>query len=331
MSARLVPALACALLLAGCDGRTSCGADAPAAAAGPGAEVSAEAADGAPQLDIPRPPAMLSGDSLRAGWLAEHYWDRLDWDDERWIADTMALESYFTPWAQLLAQLPESRAADCSRALFRRGGDHPDMQLRLLDAAEYFWYHPQSPFRSEELLIPALEAVVAAPGIDLACKIRPRFLLAAARKNRPGMRAADFAYVTGDGRRGTLHGFRAEYTLLMFYNPGCPECARIEGYVPRSEVFAPLAASGRLKVLAVYPDDDVEAWRRHLPQMPVGWTVGHAPMEMGGTAPFDLPGIPALYLLDRNKTVLVKDRPLEAIETWLVRHASGAAPKAGGC
>ena len=111
--------------------------------------------------------------------------------------------------------------------------------------------------------------------------------------------------------------------MLMFYNPGCPECGRIEEYIPQSDVFAPLIASGRLRVLAIYPDEDVEAWRSHLPQMPAGWTVGHTPMERGGTAAYHLPGIPALYLLDRDKTVLVKDRPVEVIEEWLARHTDG--------
>lgn len=266
---------------------------------------------------------MLSGDSLRMAWIAGHYWDHLDWSDTRWIADTAALEGYFTPWAQLLARMPEGEAAKLSGALFRKGNGHPDMQLRLLDAAEYFWHHPNSPFRSEELFIPVLEAVVGAPGIDSLYKLRPRAQLASALKNRPGTRAADFAYTTGDGGRGTLYGLRAGYTLLMFYNPGCPECGRIEEYIPQSEVFAPLIASGRLKVLAIYPDEDVEAWRSHLPQMPAGWTVGHAPMERGGTAAYDLPGIPALYLLGHDKSVLVKDRPVDVIEAWLARHADG--------
>lgn len=255
--------------------------------------------------------------------MAEHYWDNLDWSDTTWIADTSVLETYFTPWAQLLAQIPESEAATLSGALFRKGNAHPDMQLRMMDAAEYFWYHPNSPFRSETLFIPVLEAITEAPCIEDIYKVRPRAQLASALKNRPGTRAADFTYVMGDGERGTLHGFRAEYTLLMFYNPGCPECTRIEEYIPQSEVFAPLIASGRLKVLAVYPDDDVMAWRSHLPQMPAGWTVGHAPVDKGGTAAYDLPGIPALYLLDRNKRVLVKDCPEDIIEAWLAQHADG--------
>ena len=272
-----------------------------------------------PKLTVPQPPAMLTSDSLRMAWIAAHYWDNLDWSDTTWIADTAALEGYFTPWAQLLTQMPETEAAKLSGALFRKGNDYPDMQLRLLDAAEYFWRHPNSPFRSEELFIPALEAIVGAPGIEDIYKVRPRSQLASALKNRPGTRAADFTYTTGNGGHGTLHGFRAGYTLLMFYNPGCPECGRLEEYIPRSEVFAPLIASGRLKVLAIYPDEDAGAWREHLPQMPAGWTVGHAPMEKDGTAAYDLPGIPALYLLGRDKTVLVKDAPVERIESYLKR------------
>lgn len=305
--------LICAWLLTGCGGAGSRGAG------GSGDSASGEA----PKLNVPQPPAMLTGDSLRMAWMAEHYWDNLDWSDTTWIADTAALEGYFTPWAQLLAQMPESEAAKLSGALFRKGNDHPDMQLRLLDAAEYFWRHPNSPFRSEELFIPALEAIVVAPGIDSLYKIRPRSQLASALRNRPGTMATDFTYTTGDGGHGTLHGFRAGYTLLMFYNPGCPECGRLEEYIPRSEVFAPLIASGRLKVLAIYPDEDAGAWREHLPQMPAGWTVGHAPMEKDGTAAYHLPGIPALYLLGRDKTVLVKDRPVDAIEAWLMQHADG--------
>lgn len=73
------------------------------------------------------------------------------------------------------------------------------------------------------------------------------------------------------------------------------------------------------------PDEDIEAWCEHLPQMPAGWTAGwtagHAPMEKDGTAAYDLPGIPALYLLDRDKTVLVRNRPVDVIEQWLTQHA----------
>lgn len=314
-----------ALLLVSCGGNGSRKVPAASMDKAAGTEASALPASAvpSPKLNVAQPPVMLTDDSLRREWLAGHYWDNFDYGDAAWIADTSALEGTFTPWAQMLAMLPEAEAAELAGELLRKGNDHPEMQLRLLEVAEYFWHHPNSPFRSEELMIPVLEAVAAAPGIDTLYKMRPKALLASAMKNRPGTRAADITYTMGSGTIGRLRDIRAEYLLLMFYNPGCPECTRIEEYIPQSEVFAPLIASGRLKVLAVYPDDDVMAWRSHLPQMPAGWTVGHAPMDKGGTAAYDLPGIPALYLLDRNKRVLVKDCPEDIIEAWLAQHADG--------
>ena len=271
----------------------------------------------APSPELPADP------TRRLAWVAEHYWDSFNWNDARWTAEESALEGAFMFWADLLGRIPETDAARLSGALLHKVDSYPDIQLLLLDAAGYFWQHPGSMFRNEELLIPMLEAAVAAPGIGNIHKESLRARLASALRNRPGTRAADFTYTMGDGTRGTLQSFEAEYTLVMFYTPGCPECGRIEEYIPHSEVFAPLIASGRLKVLAIYPDEDVEAWREHLPQMPAGWTVGHAPMGKDGTAAYDLPGIPALYLLDRDKTVLVRNRPVDVIEAWLTQHTDG--------
>ena len=269
------------------------------------------------RLNILQPPAILTDDNQRITWYAEHYWDNLDWADIRWIADTVALEGVFSSWAQLLSQIPEAETAKLTGGLIRTGNDYPEMQLRLLDMAEYFWQHPNSPFRNEELFIPVLEAITGAPHIDDINKIRPQALLASADKNRPGMKAADICYTTGTGGRGTLHGIKADYLLLMFYNPGCPECDRVKEHILHSEVINPLLVSGRLKMLAIYPDEDVSTWREYLPQMPKGWTVGHSPMKHGETTAYDIPAIPALYLLEHDKTVLFKDSPIADIETWL--------------
>ena len=286
----------------------------------PGGSFACTGLSGTAVTPSPEPPA---DPTRRLVWLAEHYWDSFDWNDARWTAESSALEGAFMFWAGLLGRIPETDSARLSGALLHKVDSQPDIQLLLLDAAGYFWQHPGSMFRNEELLIPMLETAIAAPGIGDIHKARLHTRLASALRNRPGTRAADFTYTTGDGTRGTLQSFKAEYTLVMFYTPGCPECGRIEESIQRSEVFAPLIASGRLKVLAIYPDENSEAWREHLAQMPAGWTAGQAPMGKDGTAAYDLPGIPALYLLDRDKTVLVRNRPVDVIEAWLTQHTDG--------
>lgn len=271
-------------------------------------------------IEIPAPPASLAEEE-RLTYVLDHYWDTFDASDTTWAADTTALEQAFADWAYLLGALPPQEAAKYPGALIRKAEQSPAVLLRLSEIAEHYFADPNSPYRNEELFIPVLEAMLASQTIDKLYKIRPRAQLASAMKNRPGTRAADITYTTGAGSTGRLYGIRAEYLLVMFYNPGCPDCARTEKHIERSEVFGPLAASGRLKVLAIYPDEDVEAWREHLPQMPAGWTVGRSFMEKGGRAAYDLPAIPSLYLLGKDKTVILKDAPVERIEAWLDKNS----------
>lgn len=137
------------------------------------------------------PSAELPADSVRrlAG-LAEHDWDSFNWSDIRWITEESALEGAFMFWADLLGRIPE--AARLSGTLLHKVDSH--LRLLLLDAAGYFWQHPGSMFRNEELLIPMLEAAIAAPGIGDIRKARLRARLVSALRNRPGTRAADFTY-----------------------------------------------------------------------------------------------------------------------------------------
>lgn len=133
----------------------------------------------APSAEPPADPAR------RLVWLAEHYWDSFDWNDVRWTTEASALEGAFMFWADLLGRMPEIDAARLSGALLRKVDSHPDIQLLLLEAAGYFWQHPGSMFRNEELLIPMLEAAIAAPGIGDIHKESLRAQLASALKNRP--------------------------------------------------------------------------------------------------------------------------------------------------
>lgn len=298
-----------------------CGGGAPRKAGEKTGKDSGEAAEPAQhKIEIPTPPTTLAGED-KLTYVLDHYWDTFDASDTTWAADTTALEQAFADWAYLLGALQPQEAAKYPGALIRKAEHCPAVLLRLSEIAEHYFADPNSPYRNEELFIPVLEATLASQTIDKLYKIRPRAQLASAMKNRPGEKAAEITYTTGTGTMGRLYGIRAEYLLVMFYNPGCLDCARIEAHILRSEVFAPLIASGRLKVLAIYPDENAEAWREHLPQMPAGWTVGRSFMEKGGRAAYDLPGIPALYLMEGDKRVVLKDAPVERIEAWLDKNA----------
>ena len=164
-----------------------------------------------------------------------------------------------------------------------------------------------------------LEGLLDSQQLGEEYKVRPAYQLEMARKNRPGMKANDFTYTLADGRTGQLSQVEGDYTLLLFYNPDCNDCRRVEQYIAHSKVLAPLVRSKRLAVLAVYPDADLPLWRAHLPEMPQGWITGYdAGQKITKEDIYYLPAIPTLYLLDKEKRVVLKDAPAEEIEERLM-------------
>ncbi len=180
---------------------------------------------------------------------------------------------------------------------------------------------PNSPIRNEELYILILEAVIASPFYDSVEKIKPRFRLEMALKNRVGRPANDFEYTLGDGARGRLYGVEAPYTLLYINNPDCHACEEMLAQLVGSKVIAEAQREGRLKIVAIYPDEDLAAWRKHRKEVPAEWINGYdAGLAMRREELYDLRAIPSLYLLDGEKRVLLKDCTVVGqIEAYLTR------------
>ena len=75
-----------------------------------------------------------------------------------------------------------------------------------------------------------------------------------------------------------------------------------------SKVISEAQREGRLKIVAIYPDEDLAAWRKHRKEVPAEWINGYdAGLAMRREELYDLRAIPSLYLLDEQKRVLLKD------------------------
>jgi len=177
--------------------------------------------------------------------------------------------------------------------------------------ADKYLYDPNSPLRNEELYITVLEEQIADPDLEDIYKVAPRERLRMALKNRPGDRAADFSFTTGKGGHGTLYGIDADYVLLFFHNLGCPACREVrQGIVSVTarEPAAGMLASGKLRIIALYPDTDMAEWVAHANEIPDTWiNACDKAQEINEKELYDLRAIPSLYLLDRDKKVILKD------------------------
>lgn len=138
-----------------------------------------------------------------------------------------------------------------------------------------------------------------------------------ALKNRVGTRAADFCYIMASEKQMSLYATSADNLLLFFYNPECGNCREVMNGIRTSAVIGREMKSGKLKVLAVYVDEDIEVWRKHLPDIPAGWINGYDPGQtLTNTQRYDLKATPTLYLLGPQKEVLLKDPSFQQVEAW---------------
>ena len=115
-----------------------------------------------------------------------------------------------------------------------------------------------------------------------------------------------------------LSDIKADYLLLFFYNPDCHACQEISRQMESSFLINEFSKSNKLKILAVYPDEDLDAWKEHVSVMPKDWINSYdKSVSLKNDEIYDLKAIPTLYLLNKEKKVLLKDATFQQIENYL--------------
>ncbi|HKG08331.1 MAG TPA: thioredoxin family protein [Pedobacter sp.] len=136
--------------------------------------------------------------------------------------------------------------------------------------------------------------------------------------------ANNFIFFTPKGEKRTVYALDAIYTILLFYNPECEACKEFKEMLAASSIISANVKTGVLKVLAIYIDTDLSIWKKHLPEMPKTWIQGRDNNEyLYKNNIYDLHAIPTIYLLDKNKKVILKDvLSITAIENAILHKSN---------
>ena len=242
-------------------------------------------------------------------YLCRHFWDNFDFSDSTIPArlDTSVIRQYFVNFATLLKEQPDGGVSLITELMEKAGQNAPVLD-HFSETARFVFYDPNSPFRDDQLYLPVLEAVAQSPLVDDEIRSGAALKAQLVSRNLPGSLAEDFTYLTIQNRPGSLYGIPAPYTLVFFNNPGCTMCREIRETMLKSSLIMDMARSGKLVILALYPDEDTELWLSYKDEIPSEWINARDPgctiLESGL---YDLKAIPSLYLLDSEKKVLLKD------------------------
>lgn len=277
------------------------------------------------EFPLVSPPVAISDQGELIDYMIEHYWDNFDFADLSYV-DSKAMNDGLAYFAVLLNDAADERVIRKGiDNMLRKALPERDMFYNIYDGMDYFLSYPNSELRNNELHIVFLETLLGLEGLEGEERIAPEEDLRLAKLNRVGNKANDFHYTDESGRERRMYNIRADYLLVYFYNLGCEMCREVtlhlKELLTQNPMMSELLSSGRLKVLMIYPpidksEDALADWTAHKSEVPdlKGFTNSYdkrAALYDGES--YDLGALPSLYLLDRDKKVMLKDfvNPIE--------------------
>ncbi len=269
-------------------------------------------------LRLPEIPVMLNTPEQRASYLAEHYWEHINWADTNYIHHPEISEQGWANFIDILKLIPTTERENALKNTFAAAEVEKKCYQYLIQLADKYLYDPNSPLRNEEYYITVLDAIIHSSILTTTEKIRYQERRVLAQRNRIGTPAQNFSYTLISGTSGQLYDIQANYTLVFFNNPGCHTCGEVMDALKTSQVIRNAIRHKQLKVLSLYPDEDIREWKAFANSYPREWINGYDKKQVIQEKNlYDLKAIPSLYLLDKSKKVLLKDTTTEEIERWL--------------
>lgn len=274
-----------------------------------------------PNVDVPK---LLSGDEEKIEWISQHLWDRFLDSGKFYGSDSLSLngvsreevEKAMGTYVTLLEGIPSNNAIEAvGRAFslaenFSKSCPESSMLEEFADLFRKYVYDPASPVRDEELWLSFLEPLIYSPYANEEMKASRSWEKQVCEKNRPGMPAPDFSFRGLRGKTHSLYGVKADYTVLIFGNPDCKACRELVEIFRRTPEIGEMISKGELKVLDIYIDEDIETWKDQGDKYPEEWINGYDHLgRINSERIYAVRAIPSVYLLDKNKTILLKDTP----------------------
>ena len=277
------------------------------------------------------PPSYLNDQEQAIKYMARNFWDnffKIELDGKEGAnvvhgVDSVSFLNAFGVYAQLatmaganVMEAPMTELFQNLDSLALKGERKP--LLKVMEQMEHYFFDPNSPVLDEEMYLRALNGIMAAKSLTDLDKMQYEYQHRICSLNRAGTPAADFVFERLNGKKGSLYGIKGDYTLVFFNNPGCHACGEILENIVNSPV-AEMVSKGKVKVLAMYIDEELEAWKENRSKFPQEWIYAHDhKMILRDNNIYGLRAIPSLYLLDKEKRVILKDAPVGKVISYLL-------------
>lgn len=266
---------------------------------------------------MPTPPAIMIDPVERATYMIKGLFDGVEKIDTDIFSSELEREEWMSDLLGIGSNAEEEEQRSVMRTYFELAT--PAMDSIALEMNKNYLGHPNSPIFNEERFLLIMKEAGKQGLLDTAEQVRLEDRIALFNRNKVGFPAEDFIYQTPNGDKHTLYGsFKGQELLLMFYNPECGTCKQVMEFLNTSTIVREAVTNKGLKVLCIYAQDDVDEWLNHIDIIPDFAIAGHnADGTIWNESLYDLKAIPTIYILDKDKKVVLKDALPDEVEHYL--------------
>lgn len=270
-------------------------------------------------------PDEITDPQARAKYLGEHFWDNVDFA----TASEALVEQGLIDMASIFPLLNSETLISSMTALVKKAETSKEGLLKVLSLADKYLYGTASPLYNEAAYRGLLQSALISKALNKADKEPYQKQLVILEMNNEGSAAVDFDMQLVDGSKAKLSDIEAPVSILFFYAADNLDCKLQRFRLTQARLVNYLQRAGGIKIVAVCVEGDKAAWEKFRADSPKEWLhVFDASGKIKSENLYDLRTLPRLYLLDEQKTVLLKNTKADDIEQYLVQiiQASDSVP-----
>lgn len=270
-------------------------------------------------------PDEITDPQARAKYLGEHFWDNVDFA----TASEALVEQGLIDMASIFPLLNSETLISSMTALVKKAETSKAGLLKMLSLADKYLYGTASPLYNEAAYRGLLQSALISKALNKADKEPYQKQLVILEMNNEGSAAVDFDMQLVDGSKAKLSDIEAPVSILFFYAADNLDCKLQRFRLTQARLVNYLQRAGGIKIVAVCVEGDKAAWEKFRADSPKEWLhVFDASGKIKSENLYDLRTLPRLYLLDEQKTVLLKNTKADDIEQYLVQiiQASDSVP-----
>jgi thiol-disulfide isomerase/thioredoxin len=267
------------------------------------------------EIDVPEPPLLPNGarDSVWGYYYYRNaYLNNIDFSDDRLCRTPVfhgRIENYIT---KIIPQIPDSIAIAafdvCDRAM-----KSPEMSKWLI-----YWitnhYETSKYMGMDRVFVMMVDRYYSkkelTPWVDEVTRVKITARADQLRYNLIGVKPLNLNLPDTSMRYQALFNIKADYTVLIFWDPHCGHCKeeipKLLKYYNEANQKT-IKTSKKLEVYALGSTNDYTEWKKYIHANKLPWINVHDPYkESNYHRYYDIYSTPVIYLLNRDKKIIGK-------------------------